>query len=112
MHSTSPHSAFFGVAYYFVLFVIELLIWWVPYLTTPSGRWRSIYNRLLALATSDFAGGNILSRWQGVYRRLHRETITILPARGERVVPNLEHMILQAGTLVTALATTYAYFRP
>src|SRR5882762_1821967 len=44
----------FGVVYYFVLFAIELLIWWIPYLTVPAGRWRSIYNLLLSLATSNF----------------------------------------------------------
>jgi hypothetical protein len=102
----------FGVVYYFVLFAIELTIWWVPYLTVPSGRWLSIYNRLLAFATSDFAPGNVAARWQDIYNRLHRGTITFLPARGDRVVPNLEHMILQVWTLITAIVTALAYFRP
>jgi hypothetical protein len=62
----------FGVVYYFVLFAIELLIWWVPYLTTPTGQWRQIYNRLLAVATSDFESGDVLARWQDIYHRLHR----------------------------------------
>ena len=30
----------FGVVYYFTLFAIELIIWWIPYLTMPSGPWR------------------------------------------------------------------------
>src|SRR5258708_7534410 len=38
----------FGAIYYFVLFAIELLIWWIPCLTVPTGRWRILYNRLLA----------------------------------------------------------------
>jgi hypothetical protein len=101
----------FGVVYYFVLFGIELLIWWIPYLTVPSGRWRVVYNRLLSFATSDFEPGDTLARWQGVYHRLHRGTITLLPARGDRPVPNLEHIILQFGTLVTALVTVFYYYR-
>jgi hypothetical protein len=50
----------FGVVYYFVLFSVELIIWWVPYLTEPAGRWRVIYNRLLACATSNFEKGDTL----------------------------------------------------
>ena len=99
----------FGVVYYFVLFIIELLIWWVPYLTVPSGRWRGIYNRLLSFATSNFEEGDTLDRWRDTYNRLHRGTITVLPAQGERPVPNLEHTILHAWTLITALATAVAY---
>src|SRR3954469_8443201 len=50
----------FGVIYYFVLFGIELIIWWVPYLVVPAGRWRSWYNLLLSLATSSFEKGDAL----------------------------------------------------
>lgn len=46
------------------------------------------------------------------YNRLHRGTIAILPARGDRPVPNLEHTILHVWTLVTALVTAKAYFHP
>lgn len=99
----------FGEIYYFVLFAIELLIWWVPYLTTPSGRWRDVYNRLLAGATLDFEKGDGLARWQATYNRLHRGTITILPARGDRPVPNLEHTILHGWTLITAIVTAAGY---
>ncbi len=101
----------FGVFYYFILFGIELIIWWVPYFTVPSGRWRSIYNGLLSLATSNFGSGDALAHWTSVYQRLHRDTITLLPPRGNRPVPNLEHMILHAWTLVTALVTLVAYHR-
>src|SRR5580700_11617028 len=92
----------FGVVYYFVLFAIEIIIWWIPYLTVPSGRWRRIYNRLLAGSTSCFKAGDTLDHWCEIYDRLHRGTITFLPARGNRPVPNLEHTILHAWTLVTA----------
>lgn len=86
----------FGVINYFVLFAIELVIWWVPYLSVPTGKWRRIYNILLALATSDFSKGDALERWYALHRRVFRGTITILPARGVLPVPNLEHCILHA----------------
>jgi len=101
----------FGVVYYFVLFAIELLIWWIPYLTVPAGRWRSIYNLLLSLATSNFEKGDTLEQWVTIHQRVHRDTITFLPIRPNRPVPNLEHTILHVWTLVTAVATSVAYFR-
>src|ERR1700690_303321 len=64
----------FGVVYSFVLFLIELIIWWVPYLTVPSGRWRGIYNRLLSCATSNFEKGDTLTHWLAIYNRLYRGT--------------------------------------
>jgi hypothetical protein len=79
-----------------VLFVIELLIWWIPYLTVPSGRWLDVYNRLLSVATLDFGEGDLSARWRDTYNRLHRGTITVLPARGDRPVPNPEDTILHA----------------
>jgi hypothetical protein len=99
----------FGLVYYFVLFAIELIIWWIPYLTTPSGRWRPIYNRLLSWATSNFEKGDTLAHWQDIHARLYRGTITILPDCGRGIVPNLEHIILHAWTVVTALVTAAAY---
>jgi hypothetical protein len=99
----------FGVAYYFVLFAIELLIWWVPYFVVPTGAWRTAYNRVLAVATSNFENGDTLDHWVVVYRRLHGGTFTFLPARAGRPVPNLEHTILHAATLVTAVLTLMAY---
>lgn len=100
----------FGVIYYFVLFAAELTIWWIPYFTTPTGAWRRAYNRALALATSNFEPGDTLDHWVAIYNRLHRDTITFLPRCAGRPVPNLEHTILHAGTLVTALLTTTGYF--
>jgi hypothetical protein len=99
----------FGVVYYFVLFAAELIIWWIPYLTVPTGRWRSAYNRALALATSNFAAGDTLNHWVAVHERLHGSTITFLPERQGRPVPNLEHTILHVGTLVTAVLTLLGY---
>jgi hypothetical protein len=98
-----------GVVYYFVLFAAELIVWWIPYFTVPSGRWRPVYNRLLSVATSNFEKGDTLTSWTGIYQRLHRGTITLLPERGDRPVPNLEHTILHAWTLVTAIVTVVAF---
>jgi hypothetical protein len=101
----------FGVVYYFVLFAVELIIWWIPYLTMPTGGWRRIYNFMLALATSSFERDDALKHWNEVYNRIHRQTTTLLPSRGDRVVPNLEHTILHAWTLLTALLTLFTYVR-
>jgi hypothetical protein len=75
----------YGVIYYFVLFVEEVRVWWVPYLFGPSKVWRAAYDRL------------------------HSQTIKVLPARGDNPVPNLEHMILHVLTFVTAVATAIAF---
>ena len=101
----------FGVVYYFVLLSVEIIILWIPFFTVPTGRWRTIYNRLLAFATSDFERGDALNRWVGIYERLHQDTITFLPRRAGRPVPNLEHTILHLWTLVTAVATLVAYLK-
>jgi hypothetical protein len=107
-----PTLRTFGVVYYFVLFLVELLIWWIPYLTVPAGRWRNLYNGLLSLATFDFRKGDPLTRWHDTYNRLHRGTTTVLPRLGDRPVPNLEHIILQVWTLITAVVTAVAYIAP
>jgi hypothetical protein len=104
-----PALMSFGIVYYFILFAIELIIWWMPYLIVPVGRWRGIYNRLLSVAISDFDKGDTLARWLDVYNRLHSGTVTVLPRRADRPVPNLEHTILHAWTLIAALVTAIAY---
>jgi hypothetical protein len=101
----------FGLIYYFVLFAIELTIWWIPYITTPTGTFRTIFNCLLRLSTSNFEKGDALDHWVSIHHRLHQDTITLLPLRPGRPVPNLEHMILHTLTLVTALMTLTAYLR-
>lgn len=100
----------FGLVYYFVLFAFELIIWWIPYVSTPTGRWRRAYNVLLSAATSDFQAGDALDRWHDIYHRLHAPTITILPRREGRIVPNLEHTILHVWTALTSVVTAYAFF--
>jgi hypothetical protein len=98
----------YGAVYYFVLFVVELVIWWVPYFVVPSGRWRKPYNLALSLSTSNFQRGDTLHHWLAVHERLYAGTLTLLPRRVGRIVPNLEHTVLHAWTLVTALATLQA----
>jgi hypothetical protein len=100
----------YGVIYYFFLFAAELIIWWVPYFTVPSGRWRGIYNFLLSCVTSNFEKGDTLTHWTAIHKRLHADTITFLPPRADRPVPNLEHTILHAWTLLTAIVTATAWF--
>jgi hypothetical protein len=75
----------YGVVYYFVLFLEEIRVWWVPYFFGPSKAWREAYDRLLSL------------------------TISVLPVRGDNPVPNLEHLILHSLTLATAVATLVAF---
>ena len=99
----------YGVIYYFVLFAVAIIIWWIPYWAVSSGPRRRAYNCMLAMAISDFEKGDTLERWLGTHRRLHGETLTVLPLRDGRVVPNVEHMTLHGLTLVTAIATLGAY---
>jgi hypothetical protein len=95
----------YGVVYYFVLFSIELIIWWVPYFFTPRGKVRMVYNLALAIGTSNFGKGDALDRWLAIHQRIHHGTISFLPARAGRIRPNLEHMLLHAWTLFTAVIT-------
>jgi hypothetical protein len=78
----------YGVIYYFVLFLEELRVWWVPYFFGASKAWRAAYDRL------------------------HARTIKVLPARGGNPIPNLEHMILHTLTFVTAIVTLVAMVLP
>jgi hypothetical protein len=95
----------YGVVYYFVLFAIELVIWWVPYFFDPRGVSRAVYNVILAAATSNFGSDDALAHWKRTHERLHVGTITIVPRRAGRIVPNLEHTLLHVWTLVTAIVT-------
>jgi hypothetical protein len=98
----------YGAVYYFVLFAVELVIWWIPYLVVPSGRSRKAYNLALSFSTSNFERGDALDHWLAVHERLHAGTLTLLRRRVGRIVPNLEHTLLHAWTLVTALVTLRA----
>jgi hypothetical protein len=100
----------YGAVYYFLLFLVELVIWWIPYFLVPSGIWRRVYNVALAVSTSNFQPGDTLTHWLGVHQRLHAGTVTILPRRAGRIVPNLEHTLLHGWTLITAVVTFRAVY--
>ena len=99
----------FGVIYYFVLFAFEIIIWWIPYFTRPEGRWLTAYNGALALATSNVTA-DPLRDWISIHQRIHADTLIILPKTPDRIVPNVEHMILHGWTLLTAITTGFFYF--
>jgi hypothetical protein len=101
----------FGVIYYYFLFSVEIIIWWVLYLTEPTGRWKTIYNRVLGAVMFNDPRADASRRWLEYYNRLHRDTVKVLPKRGDRPVPNLEHTILHAWTLVTAIVTTVGFVK-
>ena len=100
----------YGAVYYFVLFAFEIIIWWIPYFAEPQGKWRGVYNFALSLGTSNFQAGDALSHWLEVHRRLHTGTLSIVPRKPKRVVPNLEHTLLHAWTLVTAVVSFRAIY--
>jgi len=99
----------YGVVYYFVLLFFEIVIWWIPYLTAPSGRWLGLYNFLLSVATTSFGQKDALADWTERHVRLHRLTITPLPRGRGPILPNLEHTILHVWTAVTAITTLLGY---
>ena len=101
----------FGVVYYPVLFAMELIIWWIPYVMEPRGRVRSAYNLLLSIATSNFGTSDALTDWLATYRRIHSGTVIILPKREGRIVPNLEHTILHIWTAITAIVTIVTFVK-
>ncbi len=80
----APFLMKFGLAYYFILFAIECATWWAPYFLGASPKALEVYNRI------------------------HRQTITPLPRRENQLAPNLEHLILMALTLLTAIVTCLA----
>ena len=99
----------YGVVYYFVLFLFELIIWWIPYFAVPKGRWLATYNLALKVATTDFAKKDALADWAARHIRVHRGTLTALRSGRGPILPNLEHTILHCWTAITALVTLQAY---
>ncbi|GII58477.1 hypothetical protein Pth03_68660 [Planotetraspora thailandica] len=64
-----------------------LALWWLPY---------------LAGVTVPWATAGTGESWAGLHARTYAKTVIVLPARGDRPRPNLEHMILH--TLILAAA--------
>lgn len=99
----------YGVVYYFVLLLFELIIWWVPYFTAPRGRWLGPYNLALRVATTNFAQKDALADWAARHIRIHSGTLTLLRPGPGPILPNVEHTVLHCWTAVTAIVTLEAY---
>ncbi len=74
-----------GLTCLVVLALGEIFTWWVPYLFGASPKWAEMY------------------------ARVHRHTLTPLPARGPNPVPNWEHLILMVITQSTTIVSLLAY---
>ncbi len=77
----------FGVVYYFILFILEIKTWWLPY-------WFSVSEK-----------------WKEEYAKIHAKTLIILPKIRKNPIPNLEHMILHGITLLTAIFTLVVFLK-
>ena len=72
-----------------LLFLMELLMWWLPYATGRS---------VPALTQGD-------EPWPALHQRIFAPTVTVVPPIGSNPRPNLEHTLLHALTLCSAVAT-------
>lgn len=79
-----------GAGWTVVWFLLQLRQWWLPYLLGPTPMHQ------------DFRW-----YWEGGYA----QTLHVLPARGSRPVPDVEHLVLQALSLAAALLTVRAAIR-
>jgi len=77
-----------------LLFVMELLMWWLPYAT---GR------AVPALTQGD-------EPWAVVHDRIFASTVTVVPPIGDNPRPNLEHTLLHGFTLCAAAAAWASVF--
>jgi hypothetical protein len=76
-----------GMVHAYVWLGLQIRQWWVPYLLGPTPLHGSF--------DWYFGGG-------------YRETLKLLPPLGERPVPDLQHMVLQALSLLVVVAATAA----
>ncbi|MBE3013611.1 hypothetical protein IL992_31190 [Microbispora sp. NEAU-D428] len=67
-----------------------LALWWLPY---------------LAGVTMPWATAGTGETWAALHARTYAKTVIVLPRRGDRPRPNLEHMILHALMLTAAVCT-------
>jgi len=84
-----PVTATIAAALLSLLFVMELLMWWLPYATGAS---------VPALTQGD-------EPWPVLHERIFGPTVTVLPRIGDHPTPNLEHTLLHGLTLAAAVAT-------
>jgi hypothetical protein len=75
-----------------LLFAMELLMWWPPYVTGVS---------VPALVQGD-------EPWPALHARVFGPTVTVVPRISDHPRPNLEHTLLHSLTLAAAIST-WAY---
>jgi membrane-associated phospholipid phosphatase len=81
--------AWVAVAIFAILAVLGLLLWWLPYLADVTVPWATVPG----------------VTWSELHARTYADTIIVVPPIGDRPRPNLEHMILHALFLGTAVTT-------
>ncbi|MFF4129058.1 hypothetical protein ACFYYP_36565 [Microbispora rosea] len=86
-----PVLAYAGAAVELLALLGGLALWWVPY---------------LAGVTVPWATAGTGETWAALHARTYAKTVIVLPRRGDRPRPNLEHMILHTLML---LATVCAF---
>ncbi|MEV4456292.1 hypothetical protein [Microbispora sp. NPDC049633] len=82
-----PALAYAGAALELLVVLGGLALWWLPY---------------LAGVTVPWATAGTGESWAALHARTYAKTVIVLPRRGDRPRPNLEHMILH--TLILAAA--------
>lgn len=86
-----PVLAYAGAAVELLALLGGLALWWLPY---------------LAGVTVPWATAGTGETWAALHARTYAKTVIVLPHRGDRPRPNLEHMILHTLML---LATVCAF---
>ncbi|MFI9577190.1 hypothetical protein ACIG5D_37645 [Microbispora rosea] len=86
-----PVLAYAGAAVELLALLGGLALWWLPY---------------LAGVTVPWATAGTGETWAALHARTYAKTVIVLPRRGDRPRPNLEHMILHTLML---LATVCAF---
>lgn len=86
-----PVLAYAGAAVELLALLGGLALWWLPY---------------LAGVTVPWATAGTGETWAALHARTYAKTVIVLPSRGDRPRPNLEHMILHTLML---LATVCAF---
>ena len=77
-----PILMVFGTGLIAVHLVLELVTWWVPYLSKPTIAWSQTYNRI------------------------YKPTLVLLPGKEKKTVPNTEHVVLHGLALLTLVLST------
>ncbi|WP_432926708.1 hypothetical protein ACQPZZ_36685 [Microbispora sp. CA-135349] len=85
-----PALAYAGAAAELLALLGGLALWWLPY---------------LAGVTVPWATAGTGETWAALHARTYAKTVIVLPRRGERPRPNLEHMILHTLMLAAAVCT-------